>query len=77
MGIGIQFNVHAFVCKTWLNIHVHTFFLVTQLHEFYLHVIGKTYMYTVSVYVYALSFLATFFNPSEFLRILKFEGVVS
>ena len=51
-------------------------FLVTQLHEFYLHVIGKTYMYmyTVSVYVYALSFLATFFNPSEFLRISKFEG---
>ena len=31
-------------------------------------------MYTVSVYVHALSFLATFFEPSEFLRILTFEG---
>ena len=48
-----------------------------------LHVIGSSGLSifastnglaSVSVYEHALSFLATFFERSEFLRILKFEG---
>ena len=39
------------------------------MHALYIHV-----KHVQSVRIHALSFLDTFFEPSEFLRILKFEG---